>query len=155
MTSFIPMTVEACLRALGEMVTARPAASYGDEPRVFEYVSLHPILSPSYAIPGSHRRSHDTLAGLVELIGSSEEFDGSTGSTATPSDVVPMERHDEPGSTAIVRGDTMCCICYDDYSGSDCVSRLRCTHAFHAACVDEWLRYNSMCPLCRATSTAA
>lgn len=150
MSLFVPMTLQTCLRTLTEVVTTtRPTASS----LVYEYTSLHPVLSPSYVLSTSHH-GRDALASLVELIGFTGDFDGSIGSTATPSVVVPMERHDEPGSTAIVRGDTMCCICYDDYSGSDSVSRLRCTHAFHAACVDEWLRYNSMCPLCRATSTA-
>ncbi|KAL5230354.1 hypothetical protein ABZP36_029130 [Zizania latifolia] len=43
-----------------------------------------------------------------------------------------------------------CAVCLCEFDGDD---RLRllplCGHAFHAACIDTWLRSSSTCPLCR------
>uniref|UniRef100_A0A0D9XD79 RING-type E3 ubiquitin transferase n=1 Tax=Leersia perrieri TaxID=77586 RepID=A0A0D9XD79_9ORYZ len=44
-----------------------------------------------------------------------------------------------------------CAVCLCEFAGDD---RLRllplCGHAFHAGCIDTWLRSSSTCPLCRA-----
>uniref|UniRef100_A0A0E0M0M3 RING-type E3 ubiquitin transferase n=1 Tax=Oryza punctata TaxID=4537 RepID=A0A0E0M0M3_ORYPU len=48
-----------------------------------------------------------------------------------------------------------CAVCLCEFDGGD---RLRllplCSHAFHAACIDTWLRSSSTCPLCRAALSA-
>lgn len=48
-----------------------------------------------------------------------------------------------------------CAVCLCEFDGGD---RLRllplCGHAFHAACIDTWLRSSSTCPLCRAALSA-
>ena len=43
----------------------------------------------------------------------------------------------------------MCIFCQDEYAEGDSVRTLPCAHAFHAACVDEWLRANDSCPMCK------
>ena len=44
---------------------------------------------------------------------------------------------------------TECSICYADYTAEDLVRTLRCGHAFHKHCVDEWLtRHRNRCPMC-------
>jgi len=45
--------------------------------------------------------------------------------------------------------DLMCIFCQDEYKEGDRVRSLPCKHAFHADCVDEWLRENSTCPMCK------
>lgn len=43
-----------------------------------------------------------------------------------------------------------CPVCLADYRSGDIIKWLpRCGHAFHAACIDAWLRSNCTCPLCR------
>lgn len=42
-----------------------------------------------------------------------------------------------------------CSICQDDYKVGDDVIELPCNHAYHAACVTEWLKVNAACPICR------
>ncbi|GMN60988.1 hypothetical protein TIFTF001_030086 [Ficus carica] len=43
-----------------------------------------------------------------------------------------------------------CSICLTDYVDDDMVLLLPdCGHFFHVKCVDEWLRMNSTCPVCR------
>ena len=46
--------------------------------------------------------------------------------------------------------DPMCIFCQDDYVEGDVLRTLPlCGHAFHAACVDEWLKANDTCPYCK------
>ena len=41
-----------------------------------------------------------------------------------------------------------CPICYDMIYQHD-MSTLPCTHLFHGSCVQQWLRQNPSCPVCR------
>ncbi|XP_059662213.1 putative RING-H2 finger protein ATL21A [Cornus florida] len=46
--------------------------------------------------------------------------------------------------------DGPCPICLSDYQPKDVLRTIpECNHFFHADCVDEWLRMNATCPLCR------
>uniref|UniRef100_A0A0E0L3T2 RING-type domain-containing protein n=1 Tax=Oryza punctata TaxID=4537 RepID=A0A0E0L3T2_ORYPU len=47
-------------------------------------------------------------------------------------------------------GDRCCGICLEEMrDGEKCRRPGRCRHAFHAACVDEWLTTRRTCPCCR------
>jgi hypothetical protein len=48
------------------------------------------------------------------------------------------------------RAEGQCPICYDGYSGNDLRVINVCNHAFHAECIEPWLRGNGTCPMCRA-----
>ncbi|KAK7397429.1 hypothetical protein VNO78_18600 [Psophocarpus tetragonolobus] len=46
--------------------------------------------------------------------------------------------------------DGCCTICLSEYKTKDTIRYIpECAHCFHAECIDEWLRMNSTCPLCR------
>ncbi|XP_059640873.1 putative RING-H2 finger protein ATL21A [Cornus florida] len=46
--------------------------------------------------------------------------------------------------------DGTCPICLSEYQPKDTLRTIPdCDHYFHANCIDEWLRMNSTCPLCR------
>jgi len=43
-----------------------------------------------------------------------------------------------------------CPICIGEFKEREVVRRIRnCRHVFHAECVDQWLKSNSKCPMCR------
>lgn len=46
---------------------------------------------------------------------------------------------------------TQCPICLDDFETGNEVRTLPCTHTFHVACIDAWLRLNVKCPHCRSS----
>ncbi|WVZ90956.1 hypothetical protein U9M48_037206 [Paspalum notatum var. saurae] len=57
-------------------------------------------------------------------------------------------------ATAEVASPAECAICLERCGGPDdgegVVVRLPCTHVFHSACLDRWLRSRADCPYCRA-----
>lgn len=66
---------------------------------------------------------------------------------------------DKPGATLqareLMRPETMttqCPICLGDEAED--AFRLPCGHAFHAKCIDPWLKHNDVCPLCRDSLNA-
>ncbi|KAM7280122.1 hypothetical protein ACFE04_007256 [Oxalis oulophora] len=47
-------------------------------------------------------------------------------------------------------GDNVCPICLSEYETNDTLRSIpECNHYFHSDCVDEWLKINATCPLCR------
>ncbi|KAI9159378.1 hypothetical protein H9P43_008718 [Blastocladiella emersonii ATCC 22665] len=45
---------------------------------------------------------------------------------------------------------TMCVICLDEFVDEDEMHELPCTHRFHCACIETWLRdRKNVCPICR------
>ncbi|TKY61260.1 putative RING-H2 finger protein ATL21A [Spatholobus suberectus] len=46
--------------------------------------------------------------------------------------------------------DGCCTICLSEYKTKETIRCIpECAHCFHADCIDEWLRMNGTCPLCR------
>eukprot|EP01018_Ginkgo_biloba_P010144 Gb_26029 [translate_table: standard] len=45
--------------------------------------------------------------------------------------------------------DAECCICLTKYKENEYLKELPCVHLFHVGCVDQWLKINSSCPLCK------
>ncbi|KGN66278.1 RING-H2 finger protein ATL39 [Cucumis sativus] len=49
-----------------------------------------------------------------------------------------------------------CAVCLSAFEDGEEVKKLpRCTHTFHASCIDMWLYSHSDCPLCRAPVAVA
>ncbi|XP_061357074.1 putative RING-H2 finger protein ATL21A [Gastrolobium bilobum] len=50
--------------------------------------------------------------------------------------------------------DGSCWICLSEYNSKDTIRCIpECKHCFHTDCIDEWLRMNSTCPVCRNSPT--
>ncbi|KAL6643493.1 hypothetical protein ACP70R_018259 [Stipagrostis hirtigluma subsp. patula] len=63
-------------------------------------------------------------------------------------DAIPaFEYHRKAGAAAVEQ----CAVCINVVRDGETVRRLpACGHAFHAPCVDGWLRAHATCPMCRA-----
>ncbi|KAJ6400720.1 hypothetical protein OIU84_016204 [Salix udensis] len=49
-----------------------------------------------------------------------------------------------------------CAICLSEYNSKETLRIIpECKHCFHADCVDEWLRMNGTCPVCRKSPSPA
>jgi hypothetical protein len=61
-----------------------------------------------------------------------------------------MQKEKYPES--LLTTDPVCAICLDEFDEDAQIRGLRCSHAFHTQCLDEWFgRYNEYCPLCHRT----
>ncbi|MBA0643856.1 hypothetical protein Goklo_028112 [Gossypium klotzschianum] len=48
--------------------------------------------------------------------------------------------------------DNTCSICLSEYQAKETIRTIPdCNHYFHASCIDEWLKLNAACPVCRRT----
>ena len=43
----------------------------------------------------------------------------------------------------------ICSICLDNYKKEDILNELKCGHKYHNTCIDDWIKNNNNCPLCR------
>lgn len=74
----------------------------------------------------------------------------SRGASQESVDELPVRSHAEccaPHSGVIVGPE--CAICRMPFEADDELRVLRCRHAEHKACLDEWLKLSKQCPLCQ------
>lgn len=62
---------------------------------------------------------------------------------------LPTERFRSVKGRAADDKDNQCCICLERFRDGEEVRRLQCLHIFHTAEIDQWLRQNRECPICR------
>ncbi|KAL1557424.1 E3 ubiquitin-protein ligase MBR2-like [Salvia divinorum] len=49
--------------------------------------------------------------------------------------------------------DVKCSICQEEYVKGDVVGELvKCEHAYHVACINQWLRLKNWCPICKSAA---
>ncbi len=42
-----------------------------------------------------------------------------------------------------------CSICLQNFNDNETLKLLNCNHKFHKNCIDEWIKINKNCPICR------
>jgi len=92
------------------------------------------------------------LTSLLEMLmlSSEPEHRGADESTieALPSEII--QEHDSLTSTIPNESNReKCAICLECFQVGEKVRRLPCSHVYHQACVDRWLRSNASCPVCK------
>ncbi|KAJ4953962.1 hypothetical protein NE237_030794 [Protea cynaroides] len=79
-------------------------------------------------------------------------------STINPQPTVVMVGLDDPTIESYPKtpSDNTCTICLSEYQPKETLRTIpECQHCFHVDCIDEWLRINATCPLCRTSPTGA
>ncbi|XP_071739597.1 RING-H2 finger protein ATL20-like [Rutidosis leptorrhynchoides] len=76
-----------------------------------------------------------------------------------PSNIVGLDQATIESYTKVVLGeskrlpghaDAACPICLSEYNVKEAVRCIPvCQHCFHVDCIDEWLKMNGTCPICR------
>ncbi|KAF8027806.1 hypothetical protein BT93_E0665 [Corymbia citriodora subsp. variegata] len=75
--------------------------------------------------------------------------DGAMGIDSATLESYPKAQIDDPGR-APRPNDNVCAICLSEYQPKEMLRTIPgCAHYFHAHCVDQWLKRNASCPLCR------
>ncbi|KAK7328671.1 hypothetical protein VNO77_22788 [Canavalia gladiata] len=89
----------------------------------------------------------------AQVFSSAHRISPDTGSSSV-SDSLPLFTFSSVTrrSSAVASGD--CAVCLSKFEQPDILRLLPlCCHAFHAECIDTWLRSNLTCPLCRSAVT--
>ncbi|KAJ7518644.1 hypothetical protein O6H91_20G001800 [Diphasiastrum complanatum] len=65
-------------------------------------------------------------------------------------DTLPVTIYDD--NLAATLHDCQCPVCLNNFEPNENLRQLPvCGHCFHLDCIDEWIRSNSTCPICRST----
>lgn len=93
---------------------------------------------------------YESLLALAERLG-----EVSRGLTDSEISQLPTSKHQGQalggeGASAMPDDLPQCNICLTDYEHGDKMRNLPCKHDFHKDCVDQWLKTNATCPICRA-----
>lgn len=56
----------------------------------------------------------------------------------------------QPVSDVSIENEDVCPICLIEFEDDEDVRNLPCKHIFHVACIDEWLKRNTSCPMCKS-----
>lgn len=67
---------------------------------------------------------------------------------------LPSILHDEETAKTMTSSEgredhKQCYVCLTEYSNAERLRILPCFHRFHSECIDEWIKSNPTCPLCR------
>ena len=71
---------------------------------------------------------------------------------ASTADPAGDDENDAAAAGADGRG---CAVCLAGLQGGDECRRLPCLHAFHVACIDDWLSRSRACPVCKENVAVA
>jgi len=56
---------------------------------------------------------------------------------------------DSAGSSNSEEGVAECRVCLSEFEANETLRTLPCLHRFHKHCIDEWIKRNAVCPVCR------
>lgn len=91
--------------------------------------------------------TYEQLLALQERIGDVKKK-GASVSTIT-STTQTYVYHKPAGNTSDGNENAKCSVCMDDFAEGDEVRMLPCIHAYHRACIDQWLVKKAACPVCQ------
>ncbi|XP_052222454.1 uncharacterized protein LOC127838639 isoform X2 [Dreissena polymorpha] len=118
--------------------------SINQDPRLLARLLMH--RNPHMTIPGHmDLNDYEALWELAENLGEVRRVG------MDPSEITQLPSHVfQPSASADVKTD--CLVCMEEYQSGERLKTLPCCHTYHAECIDEWLRRNAICPICRQSA---
>ncbi|KAE8695941.1 Detected protein of unknown function [Hibiscus syriacus] len=115
------------------------------------------FLQTMYALETTHddmrldvdNMSYEQLLELENRIGNV-----STGLTQATIRATLRRRKFQPITAGSTADTEQCCICQEDYANGEEMGKLDCGHDFHFNCIEQWLGYKNLCPICKKTALA-
>eukprot|EP00455_Lapot_gusevi_P049686 TRINITY_DN708_c0_g2_i1.p1 TRINITY_DN708_c0_g2~~TRINITY_DN708_c0_g2_i1.p1 ORF type:complete len:398 (+),score=44.49 TRINITY_DN708_c0_g2_i1:99-1292(+) len=108
---------------------------------------FHMHAPPQAAGPNIDQMSYDDLLQLSQRIGNVR----SQGASAEQISSYPTHRFQKTEASERHADRKNCVICMNDFENGDELRTLHCFHSFHVDCIDNWLKQNAKCPVCRAS----
>ncbi|CAG0882333.1 unnamed protein product [Darwinula stevensoni] len=135
---------------LGEVASAGPCI-HQPHPQLNFNILITPVPPLAYgpAIPvrhGHHHHYHHHH--LITLSSMENDHQRGASQSTIEKNTLPYKYEKVVTSNAEEDGEK-CTICLSEFEHDEHVRRLPCMHLFHLPCVDEWLRGNKVCPICR------
>ena len=121
--------------------------------RVARFCAICPFKGPPRkCAPSPRPRSdRDFTADDYEALRALDE--GLDSRRGAPRDLIrslPVERLPSGGGAAAAcEALGRCVVCLEEFKPGGRLKRLPCGHAFHARCIDRWLRTKAVCPVCQ------
>lgn len=123
-----------------------------NEARLIEQMLLEsqgrgrPAAGPMVRVNVGGQRRMVPLALLLALM--AEEADKSN--PAYHADIASLPTRKLAGGESLNLGEQMrCVVCLDDFGDGDDLKTLPCLHIFHQKCIEQWLRTDNSCPICK------
>lgn len=79
----------------------------------------------------------------------SHKFEGKRSSAGARSGAGPSSMTDSDMGGKEEEEADKCAVCLGEYEDGEDVKELPCMHMFHTECVDQWLKLNRICPVCK------
>lgn len=143
---FVPPDPEELNRRINELLRSLPPT---DHNRIL-FQRLHEAMSGNH-VQVNNGATDDQINMLPTRIfkhrpavPSSSSSSSSTSSSSGTIDDKKEKKSDDDG-----RENYTCMVCLSDYEDGEELRTLPCFHAYHKDCIDQWLRTNKKCPICK------
>ncbi|KAF3528558.1 hypothetical protein DY000_02042450 [Brassica cretica] len=94
------------------------------------------------------RASINTLANDLQVTVTIKDYNPN-GTSRLDVDLIITDLEDTNRPPTTEEENEMCIVCFGNYNQHNYLCTLTCGHSFHFTCIDQWLRRNISCPICR------
>ena len=148
---------------LSMMIAPPQSSSSSSQPSSMAWFSRGGVRPAAAEIDVDHM-DYQQLLDLEEALGSVKPK--VTAARASEIDQLPVQEYHRPKPVAaaasssssssssskpaaVAAEEQQCSVCLSEFEEGDALKTLPCFHRYHASCIDQWLRQNKVCPVCR------
>ncbi|KAF7078147.1 hypothetical protein CFC21_082623 [Triticum aestivum] len=101
--------------------------------------------------PGEDLGARPGVGGIAFLTSGAARSRRMRGLDAAALEALPTMAYADVKAHKVGKGELECAVCLSEFDDDDTLRLLpKCSHAFHADCIDAWLASHVTCPVCRA-----